>query len=132
NFVSIPLTGLTAPSHEAVQHFLSILESHDSCPVYVHCEHGQDRTGTMIGIYRIAAQKWSSGDAYREMVERGFHPQYFWLSEAVFDYGEGSGATIANDRPFGVKLWDTVEQAAGLITFQKGRVHSIESPTAIN
>nr|HNI57084.1 protein-tyrosine-phosphatase [Elusimicrobiota bacterium] len=42
----------------------------------VHCQHGSDRTGTMVAIYRIAVQGWSKESALDEMVNGGygFHP----------------------------------------------------------
>ena len=42
--------------------------------VYVHCSHGQDRTGLVVGNYRLI-EGWSKYAAYREMVRYGFHPQ---------------------------------------------------------
>ena len=41
-------------------------------PVFVHCTHGQDRTGLMIGCFRLA-QGWSKADAETEMDAHGFH-----------------------------------------------------------
>lgn len=43
--------------------------------VLVHCYHGADRTGLIIGMYRIVNQGWSIDAAKREMVEGpyGFH-----------------------------------------------------------
>lgn len=42
---------------------------------YIHCEHGQDRTGLIVGCYRIQ-QGWDKQKAYDEMLTYGFHP---WL-----------------------------------------------------
>lgn len=42
--------------------------------VFVHCEHGQDRTGLIVGAYRIILDHWSKDAAYREMLADGFHP----------------------------------------------------------
>lgn len=43
---------------------------------FVHCEHGQDRTGLVIGAYRVRVEHWTKNDAYAEMAAYGFHP---WL-----------------------------------------------------
>ncbi|MCE3296580.1 MAG: Protein tyrosine/serine phosphatase [Crocinitomicaceae bacterium] len=45
-------------------------------PVYVHCKHGSDRTGTIIAAYRIVFENRSKEDAIAEMLraEYGFHP----------------------------------------------------------
>lgn len=47
---------------------------HRSAPVFVHCEHGEDRTGLLIGCFRLS-QGWTKSKAYAEMLERGFHPE---------------------------------------------------------
>ena len=52
---------------------------------YVHCEHGEDRTGLVVGCFRLS-QGWTKADAYAEMLAHGFHPvlqglQGRWNSE---------------------------------------------------
>jgi protein tyrosine/serine phosphatase len=66
------------PEDEDVVRFLRIVADPANAPVFVHCQHGSDRTGTMIAIYRIAVQGWSKEEAIREMVEGGygFHPMW--------------------------------------------------------
>jgi hypothetical protein len=41
---------------------------------YVHCTHGEDRTGLFVGLYRVRVQQWTRERAYDEMKKRGFHP----------------------------------------------------------
>ncbi len=36
-------------------------------PLYVHCQHGVDRTGAMMAVYRIQEEGWSNAEAYAEM-----------------------------------------------------------------
>lgn len=66
------------PEDEDVVKFLRIATSPDLRPVLVHCQHGSDRTGTMVAIYRIAVQGWSKDQALDEMVNGGFgfHPMW--------------------------------------------------------
>ncbi len=40
---------------------------------YVHCEHGQDRTGLIVGIHRVIRDHWPKQKAYDEMIAHGFH-----------------------------------------------------------
>ena len=40
-------------------------------PVFVHCEHGADRTGVLCAMYRIAIEDWSPEDAAAEMTRNG-------------------------------------------------------------
>jgi hypothetical protein len=41
---------------------------------FVHCQHGLDRTGLVVGAYRVKVEHWSKTAAYEEMKVHGFHP----------------------------------------------------------
>jgi protein tyrosine phosphatase (PTP) superfamily phosphohydrolase (DUF442 family) len=66
------------PEEKEVVRFLKIVTDPKRTPVLVHCQHGADRTGTMVAVYRIAVQGWSKAEAIREMTEGGFgfHPTW--------------------------------------------------------
>jgi tyrosine-protein phosphatase SIW14 len=63
---------------EDVVYFLQIVTDSKRTPVFVHCQHGADRTGTMCAIYRIAVQGWSKDEAIEEMTKGGFGFHTFW------------------------------------------------------
>jgi protein tyrosine/serine phosphatase len=52
--------------------FLKIVADTNNLPVFVHCERGADRTGTMCAMYRIVFCGWTKPEAIREMKEGGF------------------------------------------------------------
>ena len=60
------------PEDKEMVHFLQIVTDQDHMPVFVHCQRGADRTGTMCAIYRIAVQGWSKDEAIEEMTKGGF------------------------------------------------------------
>ena len=66
------------PEDADVVRFLRIATAKEKRPVFVHCQHGSDRTGTMIAIYRIAIQGWTKREAIDEMTKGGFgfHPMW--------------------------------------------------------
>jgi len=66
------------PEDEDVVKFLRIATSPALQPVLVHCQHGSDRTGTMVAIYRIAYEGWTKAQATDEMINGGFgfHPMW--------------------------------------------------------
>jgi protein tyrosine phosphatase (PTP) superfamily phosphohydrolase (DUF442 family) len=68
------------PEEEDVVRFLKIVTDPQRAPVLVHCQHGADRTGTMIAVYRIAVQGWSKTEAIREMTEGGFGFHWIWIN----------------------------------------------------
>ena len=48
---------------------------------YVHCQHGQDRTGLIIADYEITIKGKSKIDAEKEMLDYGFHKSLCGLWE---------------------------------------------------
>jgi protein tyrosine phosphatase (PTP) superfamily phosphohydrolase (DUF442 family) len=70
NAKHIPIIDNTAPTMAQVQTFLDFVAGNGG-PVYVHCEAGQGRTGTMCASYRMAVQGWSSQQAVDEAKKYG-------------------------------------------------------------
>jgi protein tyrosine phosphatase (PTP) superfamily phosphohydrolase (DUF442 family) len=66
------------PEEKEAVRFLKIVTDPKRSPVLVHCQHGADRTGTMIAVYRIAVQGWSKAEAIREMTQGGFGFHQTW------------------------------------------------------
>jgi len=73
----IKMTTLNIQSKDAVR-FLRIVTDSNNTPVFVHCQYGSDRTGTMCAIYRIAIQNWSKDEAIEEMTKGGFGFHSLW------------------------------------------------------
>ncbi len=67
NYVWIPLSGTGAPSKDNINLILHLiaLESMKGGKVFIHCEHGCDRTGTVIACYEIR-HGMSNADAQKE------------------------------------------------------------------
>lgn len=64
--------------------FLQIVTNPRRTPVLVHCQHGADRTGTMVALYRIAVQGWSKQAAIDEMTGGGFGFHEVWANLPVW------------------------------------------------
>jgi tyrosine-protein phosphatase SIW14 len=60
---------------------LGVMSRSIELPVYVHCAHGQDRTGLVIGLERVLQEHWAPARAYQEMLVLGFHPMFIGLDE---------------------------------------------------
>ncbi len=87
-FVRIPLTTTEAPAEMAITQFLALVTDPANQPVYVHCQGGRHRTGTMTAIYRMTQQGWTPARAYEEMKQYRFegfpgHPE---LKKFVLGY----------------------------------------------
>lgn len=66
------------PEEREAVRFLQIVTNSRRVPVLVHCQHGADRTGTMIAIYRVAVQKWDKEEAIKEMIQGGYGFHGIW------------------------------------------------------
>ena len=72
------------PEEEDMVKFLKIVTDTSRQPVFVHCQHGADRTGTMCALYRMAVQGWPADDAIKEMKQGGFGFHAVWQNLEPF------------------------------------------------
>jgi protein tyrosine/serine phosphatase len=70
-YYNVPLPELSKPSDKQVQQVLDLINAAENQPVFVHCRHGEDRTGTIIACYRIAHDGWTAAAAKKEAVSYG-------------------------------------------------------------
>lgn len=71
-FISVPFATWETPQDENVDYVLKTLQDRSLGPIYLHCKHGRDRTGMIMGLYRVFADGWDPKTAYQEMKDRGF------------------------------------------------------------
>ena len=85
-FEHIPLHPIWAPKAEEIDRVLTLIRNQDNWPIYIHCVSGVNRTGIIIGAYRVKFEGWTPQQAYKEMVSLGFHRCRFWWKKAFFRY----------------------------------------------
>jgi tyrosine-protein phosphatase SIW14 len=90
-YLSIPLTPFQEPSESAIKQFLDVALAPEKHPIFIHCLHGQDRTGVMVCIYRMEAHGHTFDTAYEEMVANGFHKEFLNLRRAVLRFASRKG-----------------------------------------
>lgn len=66
------------PENDDMVRFLKIATDDDRTPVFVHCRHGADRTGTVSAIYRVVVEGWTKSEAIEEMTKGGFGYHRVW------------------------------------------------------
>jgi tyrosine-protein phosphatase SIW14 len=79
-WISLPMSGFWAPKTPTVDGALAAIADPSLRPIYIHCKHGQDRTGLVIGLYRVEYEYWQPAHAYQEMKALGFHPSLVFLN----------------------------------------------------
>ncbi|MBI5075605.1 MAG: dual specificity protein phosphatase family protein [Nitrospirae bacterium] len=76
NVISLPMSEIKRPSRVDLYKAVHILQDESLHPIYVHCLHGQDRTGYVIAAYRMLVQGWIYEFAYQEAKDNG-HKWWF-------------------------------------------------------
>jgi protein tyrosine/serine phosphatase len=86
-YTNVPMSGIGRPTDQQVAKVLLIIET-GTKPVFVHCQHGADRTGTIIACYRIQHDKWPSKQALQEAKKYGMSPLEIGMKRYVVDFGK--------------------------------------------
>lgn len=86
-YFSVPLPGYGRPRDEQVEKVLALITDSRNWPVFVHCRHGEDRTGTIIACYRISQEGWSAEEAKKEAKRHGMSRFQFGMKSFIKDYG---------------------------------------------
>ena len=80
SFVSQPMSGFWTPHDAQVDVTNAIVADESLRPIFIHCLHGEDRTGLIVGFFRVFEQGWTPDGAYQEMLAKGFHRSLFLLN----------------------------------------------------
>lgn len=74
NFYNLPMSVYTRPKDEQIILFLETVLNKNNQPVFVHCDSGRDRTGTIVAMYRVVVSGLTIKQAYKEAKNMGFWP----------------------------------------------------------
>ncbi len=85
-YFGVPMPGLSAPTDEQVARVMGIIDNPENQPVFVHCQRGSDRTGTIGAIYRISHDGWTAERALAEAKNYGMSWAEFGMKGYISDY----------------------------------------------
>jgi protein tyrosine/serine phosphatase len=88
-YTNIPMKGFGRPKPEQAARALAIIETMPS-PVFIHCLHGCDRTGTIIACYRIRHDHWSIEPALLEAKRYGLSSFSRGMRKYILEFGKPS------------------------------------------
>jgi len=83
-YINLPMSD-QAPTARQVDIFTKTVKEakEKNEPLFLHCAHGSDRTGCLVGIWRVTEDGYSYEQAYKEMLKYYFGRQFTKLSAAV-------------------------------------------------
>ncbi|ABB30334.1 protein tyrosine/serine phosphatase [Geobacter metallireducens RCH3] len=86
--IAIPIAMSRDGLREKVDRVVVLMADPANQPVFVHCRHGQDRTGIVVAAYRMKVEGWSLADAEAEMQSFGFNDVWINFKKFIKSYGE--------------------------------------------
>jgi protein tyrosine/serine phosphatase len=69
----VPMNAWHITNDEVISALKLIKAAQAKGPVLLHCQHGADRTGVVVAMYRVIYQGWSKQQALDEMENGGFN-----------------------------------------------------------
>jgi len=73
-YLHSPLNSLepvTIDEDKAINEVLEFMHDKNNQPVFIHCEHGADRTGLLVALYRVKYEKVDVETAREEWIRNG-------------------------------------------------------------
>lgn len=77
--LSEPMSGFWSPKDPQVDRILEHLADPSHRPLFIHCQHGRDRTGLLVGLFRFYLENVPAEKAYYEMLDMGFRRSLVFL-----------------------------------------------------
>ena len=85
--ISVPIEMSRDGLREKVDRVVALMADPANQPVFIHCRHGQDRTGIVSAAYRMKVEGWSLKDAETEMQAFGFNDVWINFKRFIRQYG---------------------------------------------
>lgn len=86
SFINMPLNNWLKPKYSEVENVLKLINDVNNQPVFLHCNRGSDRTGTIVAAYRISFENWTGKQAVKEAKIFGFGWWQVWMKDFIEDY----------------------------------------------
>jgi protein tyrosine/serine phosphatase len=86
NFVNVPLNNWFGPKDGKIVKIQSLINDTENQPVFIHCNRGSDRTGTIIAVYRISHDEYTAKQANKEARKFDFGWWQVWMKDFIEDY----------------------------------------------
>ncbi|HEU0265323.1 MAG TPA: tyrosine-protein phosphatase [Geobacterales bacterium] len=91
--IEIPINMFADPDPATFSRIVALMVDPANQPVFLHCAHGKDRTGTAVSVYRMTIDGWTPAEAEAEMQDFGFNDIWLDLHRYVVTYPNGGAGT---------------------------------------
>lgn len=88
NYFNVALPNWGRPQEKRVARIMELIAAPENGRVLVHCKDGVDRTGTIVAVYRMTHEGWTSEKALDEANRSGMRRTQVWMRDYVEDYGD--------------------------------------------
>ena len=85
-FFNPRLSNWFAAKDSEIESILELIQNPENQPVFIHCNRGADRTGTVTAVYRMKFEGWTAEEANREANEYGIGWWQIWMKDYIHDY----------------------------------------------
>jgi len=88
-YLHAPLNSLepvTTEEDKAIDEVLEFMHNKNNQPVFIHCEHGADRTGLLVALYRVKYEKMDVESARKEWIKNGHNKLHQLFTGDLDDY----------------------------------------------
>ncbi|CAN5400848.1 hypothetical protein BH20ACI1_BH20ACI1_02690 [soil metagenome] len=85
-FIAVDLKNWFRPKTKDIEQIIKYIDAPENQPVFVHCRRGADRTGTVVAVYRISHDDWTTKQAIDEAKKFDFGWWQFWMKDYINDY----------------------------------------------
>jgi protein tyrosine/serine phosphatase len=92
-YVHIPMSTRKPPTDREIAAFMAAVEEEGA--VYVHCVGGRHRTGVMTAVYRMTKDGLSGEQAFKEMKQYKYGPDFLHPEFKKFVYKYDPKSTVA-------------------------------------
>jgi len=86
--IEIPIAMSSNGLKEKVDRVVALVADPANQPVFIHCRHGQDRTGIVVAAYRMKMDGWALAEAEAEMQDFGFNDIWVNFKKFIRAYGQ--------------------------------------------
>src|SRR5262245_44963957 len=101
NYVRIPMSisVVSTIPEPAIKKYFEVLNNPDNYPIFIHCKRGADRTGALVGFYRVVAQGWDGDKAYDEARDIGMRWWFPRIKTQLKNFAASAAASLFTLKP---------------------------------